>query len=67
MMAVGATGAAWETRMAWKPDGYTSVAPYLVVDGAQCTIDFLVAVFDAQPLRMHPVGDRLGHAEVRID
>ena len=25
--------------MAWKPEGYTSVAPYLVVDGAQRTID----------------------------
>ena len=53
--------------MAWKPDGYTSVAPYLVVDGAQRTIDFLTVVFDAQPLRMHPMGGRLGHAEVRID
>ena len=53
--------------MAWKPDGYTSVAPYLVVDGAQRTIDFLTVVFDAQPLRMHPMGERLGHAEVRID
>lgn len=54
--------------MAWKPEGYTSVAPYLVVDGAQRTIEFLVAVFDAEPLRMHPVGEgRLGHAEVRID
>lgn len=54
--------------MAWKPEGYTSVAPYLVVYGAQRTIEFLVAVFDAEPLRMHPVGEgRLGHAEVRID
>ena len=42
--------------MAWKPHGYTSVAPYLVVDGAQRTIDFLTVVFDAQPLRMHPMG-----------
>ena len=51
--------------MAWKPDGYTSVAPYLVVDGAQRTIDFLTVVFDAQPLRMHPMGGRLGaHAAV---
>ena len=35
--------------------------------GAQRTIDFLTVVFDAQPLRMHPMGERLGHAEVRID
>ena len=41
--------------MAWKPHGYTSVAPYLVVDGAQRTIDFLVTVFGAEPLRMHPM------------
>ena len=54
--------------MTWKPQGYASVAPYLVVEGAQGTVDFLVAVFDAAPLRMHPVeGGRLGHAEVRID
>ncbi|MEL1266309.1 VOC family protein [Pseudoxanthomonas putridarboris] len=54
--------------MTYKPEGYTSVAPYLVVDGAQRTLDFLVQVFDAEPLRLHAVGDgRLGHAEVRID
>lgn len=54
--------------MDYKPDGYTSVAPYLVVDGAQATVDFLVAVFDAQLLRMHALGEgRLGHAEVRVD
>ncbi|WP_426752420.1 VOC family protein [Myxococcus sp. Y35] len=54
--------------MAYKPDGYTSVAPYLVVDGALRTIDFLVQVFGAQRLRMIP-GDngRLMHGEVRID
>lgn len=54
--------------MDYKPQGYTSVAPYLVVDGARRTVEFLRAVFDAQPLRMHQVGEgRLGHAEVRID
>ena len=54
--------------MAFKPDGYTSVAPYLTVNGAQGTIDFLVRVFDAQPLRLIP-GDegKIAHAEVRID
>jgi PhnB protein len=52
----------------YKPRGYTSLAPYLVVDGAQRTVDFLVAVFAAQTLRMIP-GEhgRLMHAEVRID
>ena len=31
----------------YKPTGYTSVAPYLTVDGAQATIDFLIQVADA--------------------
>ena len=54
--------------MSFKPKDYTSVSPYLIVNGAQSTIDFLVAVFDATPLRLIP-GDngKLGHGEVRID
>ena len=51
-----------------KPKGYTSVAPYLVVDGASRTIDFLVRAFDAVPLRRIPGPDGgLLHGEVRID
>ncbi len=54
--------------MTYKPAGYTSVAPYLIVDGAQRTIDFLVAVFDAVPLRIHRREDStVQHGEVRID
>jgi uncharacterized glyoxalase superfamily protein PhnB len=54
--------------MSYKPEGYTSVAPYLLVNGAQATIDFLVAVFGAVPLRTYPgEGGKLKHAEVRID
>lgn len=54
--------------MTFKPDGYNSVSPYLVVNGAQATIDFLVAVFDAKRLRTIPRGDgKLRHGEVRID
>ncbi|MGE0797792.1 MAG: VOC family protein [Lautropia sp.] len=52
----------------YKPDGYTSVAPYLVVDGASRLIDFLVQVFGAERLRMVPgEAGRLRHGEVRID
>jgi PhnB protein len=52
----------------YKPALYTSVAPYLLVDGAAATVDFLVTVFDAERLRTVP-GEhgRLRHAEVRID
>jgi PhnB protein len=51
----------------YKPDGYTSVSPYLIVDGAAQTIDFLVRVFDAVELRRHQSDSgRLQHAEVRL-
>lgn len=51
-----------------KPVGYTSVAPYLIVDDAARTIQFLVDVFDAAVLRRFPdESGRLMHAEVRID
>lgn len=54
--------------MIFKPESYNSVSPYLVVDGARATMDFLVTVFGAERLRIVP-GDegRLRHAEVRID
>ena len=54
--------------MPFKPENYSSVSPYLIVNGAQETIDFLVAVFDATPLRLIP-GENglLAHGEVRID
>lgn len=51
-----------------KPAGYNSVSPYLIVEGASRTIDFLIRVFGATELRRFP--DSAGnviHAEVRID
>ena len=51
-----------------KPLGYTTVSPYLVVDGASQTIDFLIRVFGAVELRRFPDSTgKLMHAEVRID
>ena len=51
-----------------KPDGYSSVSPYLVVNGAQAVIDFLKRTFDATELRRYDAPDgRIMHAEVRID
>jgi uncharacterized glyoxalase superfamily protein PhnB len=54
--------------MLYKPQGHTSVSPYLVVDGAAGTIDFLVRVFGAVEISRIP-GDVGGimHAEVRLD
>jgi uncharacterized glyoxalase superfamily protein PhnB len=51
-----------------KPEGYNSVSPYLIVDGAGELISFLTSVFDAVELRRFPDDSgRLMHAEVRID
>lgn len=51
-----------------KPRDYSTVSPYLVVDGASRTIDFLVDVFNAVELRRFPdPTGRIMHAEVRID
>jgi uncharacterized glyoxalase superfamily protein PhnB len=51
-----------------KPEGYNSVSPYLIVDGAGELIGFLVGVFDAEELRRFADDTgRLMHAEVRID
>lgn len=53
---------------AHKPETYPTVSPYLVVDRASRTIEFLVKVFDAVELRRFPGPDgALMHAEIRID
>jgi PhnB protein len=54
----------------YKPAGYNSVSPYLIVEGADATIKFLKDAFDAVELRRFPAPDGSGgvmHAEVRID
>lgn len=51
----------------YKPDGYSDVAPYLVVDGANDTIDFLARVFDATLVRRFDNADgTVMHAEVQV-
>ena len=56
------------TTTPYKPDRYSSVSPYLIVDGASATIAFLQRVFGAVELRRYPdASGRLMHAEVRID
>jgi PhnB protein len=54
--------------IAYKPANYTSLAPYLVCEGAQRVIDFLTNVLDATPLRRFDRPDgTIMHAELRID
>ncbi len=51
-----------------KPADYSTVSPYLIVDGADASIDFLKRVFDASELRrIADDSGRVRHAEVRID
>ena len=53
---------------AFKPVSYNSVSPYLIVSGADGTIDFLTRVFGAIELRRHPTpAGTIMHAEVRLD
>lgn len=55
-------------KTSYKPEGYTTAAPYLIVDGAAKTIEFLTRVFSAKELRRFAGPDgRVMHAEVRID
>ena len=55
--------------MAWKPDGYTSASPYLIVKDAEATLTFLETVFAATRLRVHrrEDGQGIAHAEARLD
>jgi uncharacterized glyoxalase superfamily protein PhnB len=52
----------------YKPENYNTVSPYLIVNGASDTIEFLKRVFEAVELRKFAdEAGRLMHAEVRID
>jgi len=49
------------------PEGYHTVTPYLIVEGAAGLIDFLKQAFDAEEVVRMPGKDgTVGHAEVRI-
>jgi PhnB protein len=48
------------------PEGYHSVTPYLIVDGAAEALDFYARAFGAVEVMRMPMGDRIGHAEIRI-
>src|SRR5262245_25361093 len=49
------------------PDGYHTVTPYLIVDGAAKAIEFYKRALGATEVMRFPMPDgRLGHAEIRI-
>jgi PhnB protein len=52
----------------FKPAGYNSVSPYLVVNGAQKMIDLLKEIFNTEQLRRYDMPDgSVMHAEFKID
>jgi len=54
--------------MPYKPEGHTSVAPYLIVPDAEATLAFVRAVFGAEPIFLVRNDDgAIMHAEFRID
>ena len=48
------------------PDGYHSVTPYLIVDGAAEAIRWYGEALGAVEVLRLPLGDKVGHAEIRI-
>ncbi|MFF4951408.1 VOC family protein [Streptomyces chattanoogensis] len=49
------------------PEGYTSVAPWVVTDDTGALLDFITAAFDGQELARVPVEDgSIGHGEIRV-
>ncbi|MEL7099166.1 MAG: VOC family protein [Pseudomonadota bacterium] len=54
--------------MTIKPDGYTTLSPYLIVRDAAATLAFGAAVFGAQTLQVIRRADgSVEHAEMRLD
>jgi PhnB protein len=48
------------------PEGYHSITPYIVVDGAARAIDFYREAFGAEEVLRMAAGEKVGHAEIRI-
>ena len=61
------TATSKSTKVKPIPDGYHSVTPYLIIDGAARALDFYKRAFDAKELmRIPSPGDKIGHAEIKI-
>jgi PhnB protein len=48
------------------PEGYHSVTPYLIINGAAKAIDFYKKAFGATELFRMEHGGKIGHAEIKI-
>lgn len=54
--------------MAYKPDAYNSLSPYLIADNAEKLVNSLKAIFNASELRRfdHDNG-KIAHIELKLD
>ena len=51
----------------FQPEGYSTVTPYLIIDGGAALIDFMKSAFGGQErFRMPGAHGGVGHAEVQI-
>jgi PhnB protein len=48
------------------PEGYHSLTPYLIIDGAADALEYYKKAFGAIELFRMPNGDKIGHAEMKI-
>jgi PhnB protein len=55
-------------NISFKPDGYNSVSPYFVINGAQKLVDLLKELFNASEKRRYELPDgKIMHLELQID
>ena len=55
------------SKVNYKPEGYHTVTPYLIVNGAAKAIDFYKQAFGAtEVLRIESPDGKIGHAEIKI-
>lgn len=53
--------------MTYQPEGFTSVTPFIMVDGAQQVLDFVKRAFDAEEIHvMRDKEGRIWNAKVKI-
>src|SRR6185503_18707880 len=55
------------SKVNYKPEGFNSVTPYLIVSDAAKAIEFYKQAFGAtELLRMEAPGGKIGHAEIKV-
>ncbi|HWP94299.1 MAG TPA: VOC family protein [Gammaproteobacteria bacterium] len=53
-------------KVSFIPKGYATVTPYLIVHDGKAALEFYRQVLGAKVLMTFPMGDKLGHAELRV-